>query len=181
MSKKDNYIKQLKDARVEHKKWLNQIRLIVSGLQDDKNAVALSPSESPFGEWLYSKALSYSISKSALVLSEMEFLFEKCYEEFHKIYGLLLQERPGLLANFFGGKKASHSDYMLATQYYEALLGYSDKLMNKLQIFENQLVATNEEKFEQAIEDAPTITKEQKKMASKPKEQRYYRGSLIED
>lgn len=181
MSKKEHYIRALKDAKVEHKKWLNQVRLIVSGLQTDKNAVALSPSESAFGEWLYTKALSYSISNSRLVLSEMEFLFEKCYEEYHKIYGLLLQERPGLLANFFGGKKASHSDLIIASQYYEILLEHSDKLLSKLQLFENQLIATNEEKFEKLLEMQTQLDAQEPKVTQKPKEQRYYRGSLIED
>jgi hypothetical protein len=181
MSKKDQYIEQARQARLEHKKWINQVRLVVSGLEKNKNAIALNPSESAFGEWLYSKAMTYSISNSKLVLNDMEFLFEQSYEEYHKIYAVLFKdEGRGILASLFGGKKASVSDYKIAGQYYEILVEKSDQLLNKLRIFENQLTATNFEKFDRALNNEDAFEKVTYQ-APKQKEQRYYRGSLIED
>jgi hypothetical protein len=181
MSIKEQYIEQAREARIEHKKWVNQVRLIVSGLETHRDAIALNPSSSPFGEWLYSKAMSYTISNSKLVLGELELLFDKCYEEYHKIYSVLFQDKDSsILASFFGTKKASSSDYKIASQHYETLLMYSDKLLSKMQIFENQLSATSFEKFERVLQELPPKEKEEA-VAPKQKEQRYYRGSLIEE
>lgn len=181
MSKKENYIALLREARVEFKKWLNGIRLVVSGLEKDKNKIALNPSESHFGEWLYSRALTYPVSNSKLVLTEIELLFEQCYEEYHNIYSLLLGGKENsLFSSLFGNKKASASDYKIAGQYYDSLLQKSDKLLQKLHLFENQLSATNAQKFEMLDFAEPSQIQE-----SKPKkvetQKRYYRGSLIED
>lgn len=181
MSKKDSYLELLRQARVEHKKWINQIRLIVSGLEKNRNTIPINPSESAFGDWLYSKAIAYSIANSKLVLTDMEISFDRCYEEYHKIYAVLFKEsQSGILSSIFTSSKASTSDYKVAGQYYEVLLKNSDNLLNKLRIFENQLVATNFEKFDRAISDEESENEEEIK-APKQKEQRYYRGSLIEE
>ncbi|DAB30981.1 MAG TPA: hypothetical protein CFH84_01055 [Sulfurimonas sp. UBA12504] len=180
MSLKDDYLSQVRQARTDHKKWVNQIRVIVSGLQNDKNIIALNPSEDSFGMWLYSKAMAYSISNSKLVLNDMESLFDACYNQYHKIYAVLFKEESGsIFSSLFGSKKASISDYKLANQYYEILLEKSDQLLNKLRIFENQLTATNFEKFESVLSSEQNSVKEE--ITPKKKEQRYYRGSLIEN
>lgn len=181
MSKKDTYLELLKEARIEHKKWLNQTRLIVSGLEKSRSNIVLNPSESAFGSWLYSKALSYSISNSKLVLNDIETLFDDCYEEYHKIYAVLFKEESsGILSSIFGNKKASVSDYKIAAQYYEVLVEKSNKLLQKLQVFENQLSSTNFEKFDRVLPNEESVI-ENIQQKTKEKEQRYYRGSLIQD
>jgi len=184
MSLKDEYLSYVREARVEHKKWMNQIRLIVSGLEDDKEKIPLNAADSPFGVWLYSKAMAYSISNSTLVLSEIEQLYDACYNEYHKIYALLFKSQSsGIIGSLFGGGKASGSDYKIASQCYEAMLEKSDMLLGKLRVFESQLNATSNEKFESALQGSFTKSTSDMKVVqeSKPKEQRYYRGSLIED
>jgi len=191
MSKKDSFIEQARQARVNHNKWINQIRLIVSGLEKDKNTIALNQSESPFGVWLYTKATIYSISNSKMVLDEIETLYNECYEEYHKIYAVLFKDDGGgLIKSLFGAKKASNAEYQLAEQHYEALLGKSDQLLNKLKVYENQLNATSSEKFDKALEDHDEPDMKSMSNAeieamlneqAKSKEQRYYRGSLITD
>jgi len=184
MSLKDEYLSYVREARVEHKKWVNHVRLIVSGLENDKEKIVLNAADSPFGKWLYSKAMAYNISNSTLVLSEIEQLFDACYNEYHKIYALLFKsQNGGLIGSLFGGGKASGSDYKIASQCYEAMLEKSDMLLSKLRVFESQLTATSNEKFEDALKGAfAQNTAETKSVQeNKPKEQRYYRGSLIED
>lgn len=190
MSKKDSFIEQARQARVNHNKWINQIRLIVSGLEKDKSTIPLNQSESPFGVWLYTKATIYSISNSKMVLDEIEVLFNECYEEYHKIYATLFKDDGGgVFKSFFSPKKASNAECQIAEQYYEVLLSKSDKLLNKLRIYENQLNATSAEKFDRALEDVeetqePKTNTEIEAMLNeqaKSKEKRYYRGSLITD
>lgn len=183
MSKKDHYIEQAKQARIKHKKWINQVRLVVSGLEKNKDSIPLNPLESDFGTWLYSKAMLYTISNSKLVLNEMESLFDECYMQYHKIYAVIFKdESNGILNSLFGSKKASLSDYKIAEQYYTQLVEKSDQLLNRLRVFENQLQATSFEKFDRALKDEdPVDDREFLNTSTKPKEQRYYRGSLIQD
>jgi len=183
MSKKDQYIEQLRQARINHKKWMNQIRLIVSGLDKKKTTIPLNQSESQFGDWLYSKATVYSISNSKIVLTDIETLFNDCYNLYHKIYAILFNNEEGsILSSLFGSKKASRAEYKLAEQHYEKLVEKSEQLLKKVHIFKQQLTATNFEKFERALEthafDETNSQEEPKK--EKAKAQRYYRGSLIE-
>lgn len=180
MSKKENYIKEARDALIEHKKWVNQVRLVVSGLEKKRDAIALNPSESPFGVWLYSKATIYSISNSKLVLNDIERLFNECYEEYYKIYAYIFKEqKSGFLYSIFGQREASLADYKVAQKNYENLIPKSDQLLKKLTLFQNQLRATNFEKFERALPEMKS--NEEPLERPKQKEQRYYRGSLIED
>lgn len=181
MSKKDSYLELLKEARIEHKKWINQVKLIVSGLEKSKSTIVLNPSESPFGRWFYAQAMECPITNSDLILSDMELFFHKCYEEYHKIHALLFKDsNGGILESLFGSTKASLSDYKIASELYETLLENSEKLLRKLRAYENQLIATNSQKFDRAILD-DTVSESREQNELQEKEKRYYRGSLITD
>ena len=80
----------------------------------------------------------------------------------------------------FEEKKDSGSDYQITDRYYEVLLENSDKLLHKLLVFENQLNTTNTGKFDRVLHEEKEILQEDEAV-KKIKEQRYYRGSLIED
>jgi hypothetical protein len=177
ISNKDRYIAGIRKARGEHNKWLHKIKLMISGMEVNKNAVELNQSESPFGHWLYSEAILLSTLNSKSTLLEIEALFNACYWEYHKIYNVLFNGKEGLFGSLFGNKKPSSSDLMISQNYYEELVRKSDELLNKIRIYENQVQANHEEKFDGLYPKEEITHKE----TPKPKEERYYRGSLISD
>jgi hypothetical protein len=177
ISNKEKYIAGIRKARGEQNKWLHKIKLMISGLDMDKKAVELNQSESPFGHWLYSEAILLSTINSKATLAEIEALFNSCYWEYHKIYNDLFNSKEGFFGSLFGNKKPSSSDLIISQNYYEELVRKSDELLNKIRIYENQVQANSEEKFDGLYPKEEITHKE----VPKPREERYYRGSLMSE
>ena len=148
---KDRFIVHLRKARSQHLKWLNHIKLMVSGISVSKEAIPLNQSESPFDIWLYDEAMVFGNSASKGVLGEIAALHTECYEQYIKIYHTLFAKRGGgFLQNVFGSK-AGESDMLLAQQYYEVLVERSDALIGRMRIFESQMLATTAAKFDEMV------------------------------
>jgi len=178
MTDKDRYIAGLRKARIEHNKWLNKVKLIVSGFETKQESVVLNPSDTEFGIWLETQAILFSTINSKSTLEEIELLHHECYTIYHKIYNLIFNTQSGLLSSLFGTNKPSSSDFIVAENYYEELVLKSDELINKMRVYENQVQANSAEKFDGIYEEIQIETKE---TSAPPKGQRYYRGSLISD
>lgn len=179
MSDKDRYVASVRKARAEHGKWLNAVKVMVSGFEKNKDLVALNQSESPFGVWLNEEAILLSTINSKAALIDVEEMFNECYSLYHKIYHRLFNTKnSSLLSSVFGINKVSVDDLKLSEHYYEELVKKSDQLTNKLRVYENQVQANGEEKFEGLYAKETIFIKEE---SVEIKTQRYYRGSLISD
>ncbi|MEJ2501497.1 MAG: hypothetical protein P8Y65_10355, partial [Campylobacterales bacterium] len=151
MSSKEKYIQHIRGARTHQHKWINQIKLMVSGVTLDKEAVPVNQSDSDFSRWLYSDAMAFSTSNAKNIIDEMIELHTKCYDIYLKIYGTLFAGKTGGIMAVFGPKKASASELKLAQNYYEELLPASDRLLSKLRTFESLMLATQESKFDELL------------------------------
>ena len=185
MSPKENFISQLHTANYEHKKWLNSIKVLVSGISMDKESIPLNEMDTPFGTWLYRDAMVFSTHNSKSVLEEISNLYTRCYESYLKIYGLVFMGKSeGFLQGLFSSNKLSHSQLLLAQKYYEELVIVSDALIKRMRTFENQMYATSSEKFDHLFPEAEVSTEVNTKghvAEVSEKAPRYYRGSLVED
>lgn len=185
MSSKDNFINQLHKAGYEHKKWLNNIKVLVSGISGDKDSIPLNEAETPFGRWLYHDAMVFATQSSKSVLEDISKLYSECYESYLKIYGVMFAGKSdGFLQSLFSNKKASTSEILLAQKYYEELVKISDELIKRMRTFENQMYATSNDKFDLLCpqEGSKPVVRENEEKAAEPgKVQRYYRGSLVEE
>lgn len=148
---KDTFIVHLRKARAQHLKWLNHIKLMVSGIAVSKEAVALNQSESSFGIWLYDEAMVFGTSSSKNVLEEIAALHTECYEHYLKIYHTLFANRGGGFFKSVFGNKVGENDLLLAQQQYERLVRVSDALVNRLRLFESQMLATTASKFDEMV------------------------------
>jgi hypothetical protein len=184
MSTKEQFIVQLRQARAQHLKWLNNIKLMVTGISIDASKVPVNQSESAFGVWLYEKAMVFATANSKNVLAEIDSLHTLCYEHFLKIYHTLNSNRSGgLLQNVFGSKKASENELLLAQKYYEELVGASDNMINRIRLFESQMLATVESKFDELVltSDEPSVHLNMTPPAAPASRvQRMYRGQPLD-
>ncbi len=184
MSSKENFISLLHKAGYEHKKWLNSVKVLVSGISGDKNSIPLNEMDTPFGHWLYHDAMVFSTQSSKSVLEEISKLYTECYESYLKIYGVMFTGKSEGFLGMFSSNKLSHSEMLLAQKYYEELVIISDALIKRMRTFENQMYATSNEKFDHLFPqtDVTAVQNAKEETASVPgKVQRYYRGSLIEE
>ena len=178
MDNKDRYIASLRKARMEHNKWLNKVKLIVSGFETKQEVLVLNPSDAPFGIWLETEAILFSTINSKSTLEGIELLYNECYTTYHKIYNLILNTKGGFIRSLLGADKPSSSDYIVAENYYEELVIKSDALNNKIRVYESQVQANSAEKFDGIYDE---IQQAEKKETTSSQGQRYYRGSLISD
>jgi len=183
MSSKEKYIQHIRTARTDQHKWINQIKLMVSGVTLDKDAVPVNQSDSDFSRWLFKEAMIFSTSNAKNIIDEMIELHTKCYDIYLKIYGTLFAGKTGGFMSVFGAKKASASDLKLAQNYYEELLPASDQLLSKLRSFESLMLATQEAKFDELLVEQVMADEASEHEASEhpaAKQKLYFRGQLIE-
>jgi hypothetical protein len=182
MSEKEIYVTHLRKARSEHKKWINQVKLLVSGLTETIDEIPLDQSKSEFGRWFYEEAVIFSSVNTKETFSAIEKLYGECYDEYLAIYGALFNKKSGLFSSFFTSNTPSRNDFIVAKNYYEILIDISDELLGKIRILESQMLATSAEKFVGLFDDTSASVKKQEVHAMKStQEKRYYRGSLVAD
>jgi hypothetical protein len=187
MATKEVFIQKLKQARNAHISWVNNIKLLVSGIDMDSADIPLSKIDSAFGKWLYNEGMVFSTASTKSTLEEIDGLHSKLHDTYMPIYQIFYQNKSGgMFNNLFGSKhRASQNELLLAQRYYEEIVVLSDKLKSKLRVFESQLLATTDEKFEEfaAYFAAASTTSEPEDDSEavihddgKP---RYYRGQRI--
>lgn len=170
MTAKEHFIHNLHQARTAHIRWVNGIKLLVSGIDVDPKHIHLGTVESDFGRWYYHEAILLSTSMSRLVIEEIETNFVACHDIYTKIYSIFFKKKKNLIGELFGiNSRVSNYEMELAYRYYEEIIHVSDQLKNKLRIFEAQVLSMNDEKFityeslmnEKISQDNPAIDKKE--------------------
>jgi hypothetical protein len=149
MTSKEKFIHNMHQARTGHIRWVNAIKLLISGIDVDEKQITLDATHSAFGVWYYNEAMLFTLGSSRMVLEEIELLLTKLHDKYTKIYPIYYgNHKRTILSGFLGGRtRASASEIELSQRYYEEILDISDKLKHKLRIFESQLISLSEEKF----------------------------------
>ncbi|MFY9142564.1 CZB domain-containing protein [Sulfuricurvum sp.] len=154
MTNKEKSIHNLHQARTSHIRWVNTIKLLVSGIEVSEDSIQVNPTDALFGQWFYDEAMLFSLGTSRMVLEEIEILFLSLHDKYMKIYPIYYSSKKrSLLGGLIGGKsKASEHEIELSQRYYEEIVVLSDKLKHKLRILESQLMSLPLEKFDTVAE-----------------------------
>jgi len=167
MTNKEKFIHNMHQARTSHIRWVNAIKLLVSGIDVDEKQITLDATHSAFGLWYYNEAMLFSLGTSQLVLEEIEIFLTELHDRYTKIYPIYYSNRKrSILSGFLGGRtRPSTPEIELSQRYYDEILLVSDNLKHKLRIFETQLMSMSEEKFDKLscfteIENALPIVQE---------------------
>ncbi len=147
MSSKEKNLNNLYKARVAHLKWVNTIKLLVSGFKVEKSHLTLPIiQDSEVGAWYYNQALQFSQFQSRNVVEEMETILEKMYDYYAKIYAIYFSQKENSIKSLFGKKEhsISNNERELASRYYEDIVKLSDEFKNKLHTLERQITAMQE-------------------------------------
>lgn len=150
MTNKEKSIHNLHQARTSHVRWVNAIKLLVSGIEVAEDSIQLNPTEAQFGQWFYEEAMLFALGTSRMVLEEIEVLFLSLHDKYMKIYPIYYSSKKrSLLGGLIGAKhKASEHEIELSQRYYEEIVLLSDKLKHKLRILESQMMSLPLEKFD---------------------------------
>lgn len=181
MTNKEKSIHNLHQARTAHIRWVNAIKLLISGIEVSADSIAISPTDSSFGQWFYDEAMLFSLGTSRMVLEEIEMILLALHDKYMKIYPIYFgNKKKGLLGGLLGGKtKASEHEIELSQHFYEEIITLSDKLKHKLRIFESQLVSLNDEKFSfmEAMHEEATLPANEAAVLTPQNEDAYFYGT----
>lgn len=146
---KEKNMCRLYKARTAHLKWVNSVKLLVSGVSVDKKHLTPLAQDSELGQWFYNEAKQFAQFNSKNVLEEMEELLDEMYNIYAKIYSIYFAKEQGKLKAFLGFKStASKYEMELASRCYEDLIELSDQFKNKFGVLERQLLALGDPKHE---------------------------------
>ena len=149
MTTKEKHMHRLYQARTTHLKWVNTIKLVVSGFEIDGKAFTPILQDSAFGKWFYHEAMPFAQFNSKNVLDEMETILETMYDHFTNIYAIYFTERQSSFKSFWGFKNGANKyESELASRSYDDIVKLSDQFKNRFNVFESQLLALSEEKHE---------------------------------
>jgi hypothetical protein len=150
MTAKERFIHNLHQARSNHIRWVNSIKLLISGIDINEKYITPDATTSEFGVWFYQEAMLFTLGTPKMVLDEIEVLLHTLYDKYMKIYSIYYgQKKKPFLGNLLGTKiKVSEYEIELSHHYYEEIVMLSDKLKHKLRILESQLMSFSDEKFD---------------------------------
>ncbi len=177
MSAKNYVIEQFRQARTEHIKWLNRIKLLVSGFSQEN--LDIDQSSSMFGKWLFNDALILSSTNCKRTIDEIIQKHTECFDYFLTIYHLQHRPKANFLGNLFAVKQRQDArEEALIQRYYEELVTASDRLVVKLRFLETQLLAMSETDFETL--EISTIQEKSVSLHKVSGAPSYYRGQRID-
>lgn len=149
MNNKEKSIHNLHQARTAYIKWLNSVKLMISGVEMNRTAMQPDMSESAFGQWFYDEAMLFAHMNCNMTLANIEKLLDEVYQLYTKIYLIYFGEKTKGLKSFFGAKhRVSPHEVELATRYYEQIVVLSDQFKGKLKLLESQWMSYQEDKFD---------------------------------
>lgn len=149
MTAKEQTLHNLHQARTAHIRWLNAIKLLISGIDVNPNAIELMATDSTLGKWFYAEASQFSLGTCRMVIEEIEILLLNLHDKYMKIYLIYFGKKKKSLLESLVGKSSGVNEHEieLSNRYYEEIVEISDRLKHKLRIFESQLSAMEECKF----------------------------------
>lgn len=179
MNAKERNLARFYDARTQHFKWFNSVKLLVSGFEIDKGYLTPIPQDTAFGRWFYTEALQFSRFQSKNVLLELENILESIYAIYTKIYAIYYGEKKSAIKSLLGIRQMPNKyEQELASRYYEDLVVLLDKFKNRFKLFESQLISMSEEKHRMVntIKEEQKQEQKEQKLATQEEEGVFYHG-----
>lgn len=180
MTNKEKTLYRLNSARTAHVRWMNSIKLLISGISVDTESIELTPTESQFGQWYYNEAVLFLQNKPRMVLEDIELILIALHDKYMKIYPIYTKKKK-FLDNLLGSKsRVNDHETELSHRYYEELVVLSDKLKQKLRILENQLISLDESHFSVLsviLDESQKHTADRTFMMEENQEKAYFYGT----
>jgi len=153
--KKEEVLEHLRLAKAAHIKWVQKAKLLINGLEIQKDAIPVDSTECNFGKWFYSDGQKLS----ALSNNPMECIqnIDLLHNEFHKTYHEIIsiyennKKSPGLLKKIFSKKELTQEEKQKLHDLTRELENSCQKLLAEITKMQRRIQATPQEKFE-AIE-----------------------------
>ena len=154
--KKEEILNHLRAAKDSHIRWVRNAKLLVNGMDIDKNAIPIDHTGCKFGQWFYKEGqmLNGLPNNSIESMKKIEDLHSQLHDTYLKIFNIFFSKKKGgFFSKLFGfnKKKINEEDLNKAKEYLKELEQISKELVNEINILERRIIALPEEKIENLI------------------------------
>jgi hypothetical protein len=149
---KENYVRNMQQAKTSIVRQLHSLKLLVSGLDIDIDKSHFTPklTETVFGKWFYGEAMLFSSEKNSHCLSDIEKTLLEFHAHFTQIYATYYVKRAGRLLGLLGIKsKPTPEEKASAQHLYEEMITLADKLRKQMNLLAAILETMPNEAFYQ--------------------------------
>jgi hypothetical protein len=152
---KEEILTHLRAAKSAHIKWVQKAKMLINGIEVEKDAIPVNSTECKFGQWFYGdgqilNALSNNPPECMVSIEELHTELHDIYMKIFRIY--FSKQSGGFFSKLFGSKnKITAEDQKSAEVYYEELEDVSKKLLEEINRLERRLLAVPEEKIAELI------------------------------
>lgn len=155
--KKEEVLEHLRAAKSAHIKWVQKAKLLINGVDVEKDAIPVDSTECKFGKWFYSDGqILNSLSNNPLeCMQSIEKLHFNLHDQYLKIFNIYFsqEKKGGFFAKLFGFQKReiTKTEHDLAETYYKDMEEISKQLLDEINRLERRLIAIPESKIEQLV------------------------------
>ncbi|MBU0633365.1 CZB domain-containing protein [bacterium] len=152
---KAHTLAQLIVAKSSHVRWAQRAKLLIKGLDIQKDDIPIDSKECEFGKWFYGdgQKLSALSSRQEECISKIEQLHNDLHEKYLNIYNIYFgNHKQGVLSKFFKiRQEVSIHDITKAKEYYDKLEEISNELIAQINLLERLLFTTSNEKIKEIL------------------------------
>lgn len=152
---KEQIIEHLRAAKSAHIKWVQKAKMLINGIEVEKDAIPVNSTECKFGQWFYGdgqvlNALSNNLPECMIAIEELHTELHDIYMKIFHLY--FSKDSGGFFSKLFGSKKkVSEEDSKKAIEYYDSLENISKKLLEEINRLERRLLAVPDERIKELI------------------------------
>ncbi|QFR48206.1 hypothetical protein FJR48_00085 [Sulfurimonas lithotrophica] len=152
---KEEIIEHLRAAKTAHIKWVQKAKLLINGIEIEKDAIPVNSTECKFGKWFYSdgqvlNALSNNPMECMNSIEQLHFELHDIYMHIFNIY--FSKPEGGFLSKLFGKKKeVTEIDAQRAQTYFANMEEVSKKLLDEINRLERRILAIPEERIKELM------------------------------
>ena len=152
---KEQVIEHLRAAKSAHIKWVQKAKLLINGIEVEKDAIPVNSTECNFGKWFYTdgqvlNALSNNPMECMTSIEQLHFELHDVYMNIFTIY--FTKPNEGFISKMFGmKKKVTDDEIKLSQEYFENLEDISKRLLDEINRLERRLLAIPEDKIKELV------------------------------
>ncbi len=143
MTKKEETLIQLRNAKKAHIKWVHRARALTEGLPVEKDAIPMDSTECMFGQWFYGDGQALGVMPGMDCFKEIERKHEELHDAYLKIFKIYFGEmNRSIFSKIFNlKKKVSHNEHEIALEYFANLKSISEELLGQIEKLERRINA----------------------------------------
>ena len=147
----------LRAAKSAHIQWVQRAKLLINGVDVEKDSIPVNSTECKFGRWFYSDGqILNSLANNPLeCMREIEQLHMELHDQYLKIFTIYFsqEKKKGFFAKLFGFKKreVTKIEQDLAEEHYAKMDEISKKLLEEINRLERRVVAVPDAKLQELI------------------------------